>query len=92
MLLNQVIFSNWLKQKEYCFIINVGFPTEALMELILKNYYEYYHVTEQENGVVVLEPRELVDPLTISKNTLNSMDEAMNNLEKGVVFGPVKVK
>lgn len=88
--------------------MNVGFPTEALMELILKNYdakldskkritirnpkYEYYHVTEKENGVVVLEPRELVDPLTVSKNTLDSMDEAMNNLEKGVIFGPVKIK
>lgn len=78
------------------------------MELVLKNYdakidskkritirnpkYEYYHVTEQDNGVVILEPRELVDPLTISKKTLASMDEAMENLDKGVVFGPIKVK
>ena len=54
--------------------------------------YEYYHVTEQDNGVVILEPRELVDPLTISKKTLASMDEAIENLDKGVVFGPIKVK
>ena len=78
------------------------------MELTLKNYdakldskkritirnpmYEYYHVTEKENGVVILEPRELVDPLVISKKSLDSMDESMENIEKGVVYGPVKIK
>ena len=76
------------------------------MEAILKTYdakldskkritirnpkYEYYHVVEQENGVVVLEPRKLVDPLTISQKTLESMDESMDNLEKGIVYGPIK--
>ena len=78
------------------------------MELVLKSYdakldskkritirnpmYDYYHVVEQENGVVVLEPRKLVDPLTISKNTLEGMDKAIDNLENGVVYGPVKLK
>ena len=77
------------------------------MELALKNYdakldskkritirnpkYEYYHVTEKENGVVVLEPRELVDPFTISKNTLKDMDEDVENLKKGIVSDPVKL-
>ena len=76
------------------------------MEAVLKTYdakldskkritirnpkYEYYHVVEQENGVVVLEPRKLVDPLTISRKTLESMDESMDNLEKGIVYGPIK--
>ena len=78
------------------------------MEAILKTYdarldskkritirnpkYEYYHVVEQENGVVILEPRQLVDPLTISKNTLNTIDESMENVKKGVVYGPIKLK
>lgn len=78
------------------------------MEAVLKTYdarldskkritirnpkYEYYHVVEQENGVVVLEPRELMDPLTVSKKTLDMMDKSMENLKKGVVYGPVKVK
>ena len=78
------------------------------MEAVLKTYdarldskkritirnpkYEYYHVVEQENGVVLLEPRELVDPLTISKETLDNMDMSMENLKKGVAFGPVKIK
>ena len=77
------------------------------MELTLKQYdakldskkritirnpkYEYYHVTEQENGVVVLEPRELVDPFTISKKTLNDMEEDVNNLKEGIVSKPIKL-
>ena len=78
------------------------------MEAILKTYdvrldskkritirnpkYEYYHVVEQENGVVVLEPRQLIDPLTVSKKTLKMMDESVDNINKGVVYGPIKVK
>ena len=78
------------------------------METILKTYdarldskkritirnpkYEYYHVVEQQNGVVVLEPRELVDPLTVSKKTLDSMDKSIKNLKNGIVYGPVKLK
>jgi hypothetical protein len=54
--------------------------------------YEYYHVIEQENGVVILQPRKLVDPLTISKNTLEDMDESVSNLNKGISYGPIKFK
>ena len=53
--------------------------------------YEYYHVVEQDNGVVVLEPRKLIDPLTISKKTLKQMDKSMENVKKGIVYGPVKL-
>ena len=77
------------------------------METVLKTYdakldskkritirnpkYEYYRVIEQENGVVILEPRKLVDPLIISEDTLKSIDEAMDNIDKGVVYGPIKL-
>lgn len=77
------------------------------MEITLKSYdaridskkritirnplYDYYHVTEKENGVVILEPRLLVDPLTISKNTLDSMDKAVENVKKGIVSKPIKL-
>ena len=54
--------------------------------------YEYYHVIEQENGVVILQPRKLVDPLTISKNTLEDMDKSVENLNKDIFYGPVKFK
>ena len=77
------------------------------MEAVLKTYdakldskkritirnplFEYYHVVEQENGVVVLEPRELVDPFTISKKTLEDMEEDAANLKKGIVSDPIKL-
>jgi len=54
--------------------------------------YEYYHVIEQENGVVILQPRKLVDPLSISKNTLEDMDKSVENLNKGISYGPIKFK
>lgn len=53
--------------------------------------YDYYHVTEKENGVIILEPRELVDPLTISKKSLDAIDESMKNVKDGNIYGPVKV-
>ena len=53
--------------------------------------YEYYHVVEQDDGVVVLKPRKLVDPLVISKKTLEAMDRAMENLENGIVSDPIKL-
>lgn len=78
------------------------------MEAVLKTYdarldskkritirnpkYEYYHVVEQENGVVVLEPRKLVDPFTISKKTLDAIDKAMENVQNGKVYGPIEIK
>lgn len=78
------------------------------MEAVLKTYdakidskkritirnpkYEYYHVVEQGNGIVILQPRKLVDPLTISKNTLEDMDKSVENLNKGIAYGPIKLK
>lgn len=53
--------------------------------------YEYYHVVEQDDGVVVLKPRKLVDPLVISKKTLETIDKAMENLENGIVSDPIKL-
>ena len=37
----------------------------------------------------VMEPRELSAPLQISSNTLNMMDEAVENLRRGSVSEPV---
>ena len=77
------------------------------MELTLKTYdakldskkritirnpkYEYYHVVEKEDGVVILEPRELIDPLTISKETYDAMLEDAGNLNKKKVSKPIKL-
>ena len=53
--------------------------------------YDYYRVIEKENGVIVLEPRQLIDPLSISKETLKMIDESANNLKKGEVSKPIKL-
>ena len=45
--------------------------------------FEYYHVQEMDNGVIILEPRELTVPFQVSANTLSMMDESVKNLKKG---------
>ncbi|MCD7715051.1 MAG: hypothetical protein LUG56_02375 [Lachnospiraceae bacterium] len=47
--------------------------------------YQYYNVKEYENGCILLEPRELNLPDSISKRTLEDMDQAVENFKKGVV-------
>lgn len=51
--------------------------------------YQYYHVKEYDNGCIILEPRELVTPDTISKKTLEELDEAIKNFEKNTVSPPI---
>ncbi len=47
--------------------------------------YDYYHVSEFDDGHIELVPRVLVDPVEISKNTLNMMDKSIKNLKSGKV-------
>ena len=47
--------------------------------------YQYYNVKEYENGCIMLEPRELVVPDTISSKTLEDMDRAISNFKIGSV-------
>lgn len=51
--------------------------------------YDHYHVQEYPDGRIVLEPRELVAPLEVSKRTLATMDESIKNLKKGKASKPV---
>ena len=43
--------------------------------------FDYFHVSEMEDGRIVLEPRELVKPFSVSANTLAIMDTAVENLK-----------
>lgn len=52
--------------------------------------FEHYHVTEYEDGRVLLEPRELVPPPSISRRTLEMVDAAMASLERGDAGPPVE--
>lgn len=45
--------------------------------------YDYYHVKEFDNGTIVLEPRVLTTPFSVSEKTLAMMDASMENLKKG---------
>ena len=47
--------------------------------------YQYYQVREYDNGCIMLEPRELVVPDTISSKTLEDMDAAIRNFKAGAV-------
>lgn len=41
--------------------------------------YQYYNVKEYDNGCIMLEPRELTVPDSISAKTLEDMDRAIQN-------------
>ncbi len=47
--------------------------------------YQYYNVREYKNGCIILEPRELTVPESISVRTLSDMDRAIANFKKGDV-------
>lgn len=47
--------------------------------------YQYYNVREFQNGCIILEPRELTVPDSISARTLSDMDRAIENFKKGDV-------
>lgn len=47
--------------------------------------YQYYNVKEYQNGCIVLEPRELTTPESISAKTLEDMDKAIENFKSGQI-------
>ena len=53
--------------------------------------YQYYNVREYENGCIMLEPRELTTPETISARTLGDMDRAIRNFKMGKVSEPIDI-
>ena len=51
--------------------------------------YQYYNVKEYENGCIILEPRELTVPESISARTLKALDKAVKNFKKGKVSAAI---
>ena len=47
--------------------------------------YAFYNVKEYDNGCILLEPRELTVPDTISCRTLEQIDNAIKNFKIGNV-------
>ena len=59
---------------------------DAKKRLTLRGaFFEYYHVSEFDDGRIVMEPRELVVPFQVSANTLAMMDESVRNMKAGKV-------
>ena len=64
--------------------------TDAKKRITLRGKpFDYYHISEYEDGRIILEPRELTVPFSVSENTLHMMDTAVENLKQGQVSGPV---
>lgn len=51
--------------------------------------YQYYNVREYQNGCIMLEPRELTVPDSISRKVLEDMDRAIENFKANRVSAPV---
>lgn len=51
--------------------------------------YQYYNVKEFQNGCIILEPRELTVPDTISSRVLEDMDRAIANFKMDKVSEPI---
>lgn len=51
--------------------------------------YQYYNVKEYQNGCIMLEPRELKVPESISAKTLQEMDRAVANFKSGNVSAAI---
>ena len=47
--------------------------------------FQYYNVKEYDNGCIMLEPRELTVPESISARTLEDMDRVISNFKMGEV-------
>lgn len=53
---------------------------------------DYYHVTEKDDGTVILSPRELVHPDEISKRSLKMVEQAIRKFKQGEVSEPVNLE
>ena len=63
---------------------------DSKKRLTIRNaLFEYYHVSEKAYGTIILEPRELTVPFSVSENALRMMDEAVRNMNEGHVSDPV---
>ena len=65
---------------------------DAKKRITLRNArFEYYNIQEKANGQIVLSPRTLVDPFSISAKSLKMMDSSMKNFKKGKVGKPINI-
>jgi len=59
---------------------------------VRESNYSYYQVSEFDDGTIVMKPRVLIDPQTLSDNTLKTMDKSIENYKKGKVSKEIKIE
>ena len=63
---------------------------DSKKRITLRNaLFEYFHVREYDDGRIILEPRELTVPFSVSSNTLHMMDQSIANLKTGTVSAAI---
>jgi archaellum component FlaF (FlaF/FlaG flagellin family) len=53
--------------------------------------FSHYNVKVYNDGKVVLNPRMLIDPNMISKNSFKMIESSMKNFKEGKVSDPIKL-
>ena len=59
---------------------------------VRESQYEYYHVSEFDDGTIILKPCVLVDADLLSENSLKTMDDSIKNFKKGRVSQKIDVE
>lgn len=59
---------------------------------VRESRYEYFQITEFTDGTMVLKPRVLVSPDSISKRTLQMMDKSIKNFKDGKVSNEIELE
>ena len=66
------------------------YDADSKKRVTLRNAnYEYYHVRQMSDGIIILEPKELREPFQISANTLSMIDKSMENFKQGIASDPI---
>jgi len=53
--------------------------------------FNHYNVKVYSDGNVMLSPRIMIDPNTVSKNTFKTIESSMKNFKEGKVSDPIKL-
>ena len=53
--------------------------------------FSHYNVKIYRDGKVILSPRVLIDPNTVSKNTFKMIESSMKNFKEGKISKPIKL-
>lgn len=69
---------------------NPNIPQENIIEKNSKRIWCEFHIKHYKNGSILLEPRVLVEP-KISKETLEMIEESVDNYKKGEISKPIDV-